>query len=81
MNKKSKDFHPFIKACAMLGAVSCGFFAIALFVSSLVALPNIFTVLVGCSKAILISMLSWAFWYAGKFGKNSFLRAPFRKQE
>ncbi|QHJ09907.1 hypothetical protein FX988_00115 [Paraglaciecola mesophila] len=65
MNKQRKDFHPVTKACAMLGAVICGFFAVTLFVSSLFTLPDILTALVGCAKAVLIAILGRAFWFAG----------------
>ena len=81
MNKQSKVFHTVTRACAMLGAVICSFFAVTLFVSSLIALPDIITALMGCSKAILIAALAWAFWYAAKYSKNPFLITPFTKPE
>jgi hypothetical protein len=72
MNQQSKGFHAITRMFAMVGAVICGFFSMTLFVSSLFALPDVMTVLIGYSKAVLIAMLAWGFWYAAKFGKNPF---------
>ena len=74
MNKQSNAFHPVTRAFALLGALICGFFAVTQFVSSLFALPDIIALLLGCAKAVLVALLAWAFWNAGKHSKNPFSR-------
>ncbi|MCP4235731.1 MAG: hypothetical protein GY923_03405, partial [Aestuariibacter sp.] len=45
------------------------------------AFTDIFNLLAGFGMTVLTSMLAWAFWYAGKAGKNPFIVRPFSSPE
>ncbi|MCG7647778.1 hypothetical protein MHM87_19580 [Alteromonas sp. Cnat3-28] len=79
MNKQSNAFRPVTKAFALLGSFICSFFAVTQFIQSLLALPDIIAVLLGCAKAVLIALLAWGFWNAGKHSKNPFQINPFSR--
>lgn len=72
MNKQSNAFHPVTRAFALSGAFIFGVFAVTLLVSSLIALPGVLDVLIGCGRAVLTALLARAFWNAGKYSKILF---------
>ena len=77
MNQPSKGFHPITRAFAYVGAFICAFFSLTIFISSVFAFTDIFNLLADFGMTVLTSMLAWAFWYAGKAGKNPFIVRPF----
>ena len=81
MNLQSKGFHPITRAFAYIGAFICAFFSLTIFISSVFAFTDIFNLLAGFGMTVLTSMLAWAFWYAGKAGKNPFIVRPFSSPE